>query len=204
MADVARTVVVVDDDASVLRSLARLLGTVGYEVLTFDRPRAFLDRAYELAADCAILDLRMPELSGLDVQRELTDRGCAISLVFLTGHGDVPASVQAMKGGAVDFLLKPVDDEQLLAAVRAAIERGARSRVWRTERDAREARLAKLSPRERDVCALVVQGLLNKQIASTLGTSESTVKTQRARILEKVGVTSTVELVRLLERQRAG
>lgn len=193
---------IVDDDASVRRSLERLLRCAGYAVETFDTPRAFLAIARSLGAGCVVVDVRMPELSGLELQAGLAAAGCTLPLVFITGHGDVTESVKAMKGGAIDFLLKPVDDAQLLDAVGRALQRDARARATQTEREALAARLALLTPREREVCANVARGLLNKEIGFELGISEKTVKLHRARATEKLGVRSAVELSNLLAQLR--
>ncbi|MDC0675737.1 response regulator transcription factor [Nannocystis radixulma] len=195
-----RTVFVVDDDASVLRSLERLLRAAEYTVEAYASPRAFLEQANMERPGCGVVDLRMPDLGGLDLQEELTRRGLAIPLVFLTGHGDVPSSVRAMKAGAVDFLSKPCDDADLLAAVERALARDAEARAARAEAAAIQARFAVLTPRERQVCSLVAQGLLNKQIAAELGTAEKTVKIHRGRLMEKLGVESVAALVRFVDR----
>lgn len=199
-----RTVFVVDDDASVLRSLERLLRAAEYAVEAYASPQAFLEQANMERPGCGVVDLRMPDLGGLDLQEELTRRGLAIPLVFLTGHGDVPSSVRAMKAGAVDFLSKPCDDADLLAAVERALARDAEARAARAEAAAIQARFAVLTPRERQVCSLVAQGLLNKQIAAALGTAEKTVKIHRGRLMEKLGVESVAALVRFVDRLHVG
>ena len=166
-------------------------------------PRAFLERAPADRPGCVVVDLRMPELSGLDLQEELSRRGVSLPLVFLTGHGDVPSSVRAMKAGAIDFLSKPCDDTDLLAAVERALARDAEARAARAEKDAIQALFSALTPREREVCLLVAQGLLNKQIAAELGAAEKTIKVHRGRVMGKLGVESVAELVRLVDRLNA-
>jgi len=196
----APMVIVVDDDPSVLRGLERLLRSAGYQVEAHASPRAFLERPPSEGPGCVVMDLRMPEIGGLDLQEELSRRGFPLPLVFLTGHGDVPSSVRAMKGGAIDFLTKPCDDTDLLAAVERALERDRQARAGRAEYEAIQARFASLTPREREVCMLVARGLLNKQIGAQLGAAEKTIKVHRARVMEKLGVESVVELVRLVDR----
>ncbi|MDI1450971.1 response regulator [Polyangium sp. 6x1] len=203
MTPTERTVFVVDDDPSVLRSLERLLRSAGYAVEAHASPRVFLDHAPADRPGCVVVDLRMPEIGGLDLQEELARRGFELPLVFLTGHGDVPSSVRAMKGGAIDFLSKPCDDTDLLAAVERALARDAEARVVRAEKDAARARFASLTPREREVCLLVARGLLNKQIAAELGTAEKTIKVHRGRVMEKLAVESVADLVRLVDRAQS-
>ena len=200
MAQTARTVFVVDDDPSVLRGLERLLRAAEYGVETFASARAFLESGPVDRPGCVVVDLRMPELGGLDLQEELSRRGFPLPLIFLTGHGDVPSSVRAMKAGAIDFLSKPCDETDLLAAVERALARDAEARAERAEREAVRARFAELTPREHEVCLLVAKGLLNKQIAAELGTAEKTVKIHRGRVMEKLGADSVAALVRLVDR----
>ncbi|WP_282420483.1 response regulator [Polyangium sp. 15x6] len=197
-----RTVFVVDDDPSVLRGLERLLRSAGYAVEAHASARAFLERAPADRPGCVIVDLRMPEIGGLDLQEELARRGFPLPLIFLTGHGDVPSSVRAMKGGALDFLSKPCDDTDLLAAVERALARDAEARAARAEKEAVRARFAALTPREHEVALLVAQGLLNKQIAAELGAAEKTIKVHRGRVMEKLGAESLADLVRLVDRIR--
>lgn len=199
-AETGPTVFVVDDDASVLRGLDRLLRAAGYTVEAHASPRVFLERAPSDRPGCVVVDLRMPEISGLELQEELERRGCRLPLVFLTGHGDVSSSVRAMKAGAIDFLTKPCDDTDLIAAVERALSRDAAARAAREEQLAVKARFEALTPREREVCLLVSRGLLNKQIAADLGTSEKTIKVHRGRVMDKLGVESVAELVRLVDR----
>ncbi|AUX42359.1 LuxR family transcriptional regulator [Sorangium cellulosum] len=196
----APTVFVVDDDPSVLRALERLLRSAGYVVEAHASPRAFLERAPSERPGCVLLDLRMPDLGGLELHEELERRGCPLPAVFLTGHGDVSSSVRAMKAGAVDFLTKPCDDTDLLAAVARAIERDALARAARDEQRALRTRFEALTPREREVCVRVARGLLNKEIADELGAAEKTIKVHRGRVMEKLGVESVAELVRLVDR----
>ena len=186
---------VVDDDALVLRSLDRLLSSAGFAVRTFPSPQAFLAQA---GGDpgCVVIDLSMPGLSGLEVQQALARLADARPVVFISGRGDVASSVEAMKAGAVDFLLKPVEGEKLVAAVRCAMEKDRVARVVREELSLIGGRLAELTPREREVLAGVVEGKLNKQIAAELGTAEKTVKVHRARMMRKMGVGSLAGLVR--------
>lgn len=199
-ADKAITVYVVDDDASVRQSLMRLIRSAGWNVETFCDAREFLGRAVESAAPgCLVLDVNMPEMSGPDLHDWLREQGGTLPVVFLTGHGDVPTSVQAMKNGAVDFLLKPVDGEMLLRAIEQAVQRHAIAQTQALERQAIEARLARLSSREHEVMEYVIKGYLNKQIAAELGIAEKTVKVHRSRIMEKVEVGSVAELVHLCD-----
>lgn len=189
---------VVDDDVGMLTSLRRVLQQHGYRVAVYSSAAAFLERPPADAAGCVLLDLRMPGLSGLDVQDALTRRGIRLPVVFLSGQGDVPSTARAMRDGALDFLVKPIDEPELLAAIEHAVARSAAIRAQaRLERDA-AARWGRLTKRERDVCALVARGLLNKQIASELGTSESTIKVHRGRVMRKLEVNSVADLVRLL------
>jgi FixJ family two-component response regulator len=195
----AARVFLVDDDPSVRKSLARLVQTAGYEVEPFASVREFLARAPYDGPCCLVLDVRMPGLTGLDLQEALRVAGQRLAIVFVTGHRDVPASVKAMKAGAVDFLTKPVDAETLLGAIRQAVARTLTDR----RRQARVAevrdRIATLTPREAAVFALVVTGMLNKQIGSELGIAEKTVKVHRARVMEKMHAGSVAELVRLAD-----
>lgn len=190
MTRAAAKVIVVDDDASVRRSLRRLLTHAGYEVEEFASAEEFLDRAYGIEPACAVLDLAMPGMDGLSLQQELLSNKLALGLVFLSGHGDIPASVAAMKHGAIDFLTKPVDEQVLLQAIETALA-DARDQV------ALRSRFSSLSPRELQVMQRVVNGALNKQVAAELGITEKTVKVHRAHMMEKTGVRSLAELVQL-------
>jgi FixJ family two-component response regulator len=194
------TVFIVDDDPAVLKSLSRLLRSAGLAVATFPSPRDFLDRHDPTAPGCLVLDVAMPGLNGLELQEELVARGQELAIVFLTGHGDIPMSVKAMKRGAVDFLTKPVDDDELLKAIRVAIEKDRLQRRTHAEIAEIQQRLATLTPREREVLQHVISGRLNKQTAAELGTVEKTIKVHRARVMEKMKVSSVAELVRLAER----
>lgn len=193
-------VAVIDDEPPMLRALARLMKSAGIEAATFTEPRKFLGDAFHEQVDCAVTDLQMPGCDGLKFQEELGKSLPHLSLVFITGHGNIPASVKAMKGGAVDFLEKPVDSEALLAAVRRGAERSCALRGSHDGLMAIERSYGKLTPRERQVFALVASGLLNKQAASDLGIAEKTVKVHRARVMEKMGADSLADLVRMAER----
>ena len=193
-------VFVVDDDAAVRRSVSRLLRAARIDALAFASPEEFLARVPPDAAGCLVLDLQMPGLDGLALQRELASRGTEFPIVFLTGHGDVPLSVEAMKKGASDFLTKPVEDEVLLRAVRAALEAHRLQRKSRAEIADLRRRFEALTPREREVLDGVVAGRLNKQIGGDLGISEKTVKVHRGRVMEKMAASSLAELVRLADR----
>jgi FixJ family two-component response regulator len=194
------TVFIVDDDSAVLKSLARLLRSARLNVMAFGSPQEFLERHDPRAPGCLVLDLAMPGLNGLELQAALTVKGNAIPIIFLTGHGNIPASVQAMKRGALDFLTKPVNDDDLLKAVQAAMEQDRIARIARAELEDIQARLDSLTPREREVLTHVVSGQLNKQTAADLGTVEKTIKVHRGRVMEKMKVQSVAELVRLAER----
>ncbi|WP_158944934.1 response regulator transcription factor [Granulicella sp. S190] len=196
----APVVFVVDDDQSVRSSLKFLLSTVGLHVESFDSADAFLRKNLPDSPSCLVLDVRLPGLSGLDFQRELGARKINIPIVFLTGHGDIPMSVRAMKAGAVEFLTKPFRDQDLLDAVRIALERDRTRREHEKEVLILQQRFDSLTSREREVISLVVSGMLNKQIADQLGTAESTVKVQRSRALEKMHAESLVDMVRMIEK----
>jgi FixJ family two-component response regulator len=200
MTAAAPVVFLVDDDASVRRSMTRLLESAGYAVEAFASARAFLAREPSTGPCCLVLDVRMPGLTGLELQETLAAAGRRISIVFVTGHVDVPMSVRAMKGGAVDLLTKPVDAKDLLQAIQRAVAKD----VWDRGQEGRVAEIQKrvetLSPRETEVFALVVTGMLNKQIASQLGIVEKTVKVHRARVMAKMRAGSVAELVRLADR----
>ena len=200
MSQAEPTVFIVDDDPAVLKSLSRLLRASQVNVVTFGSPQEFLERHDPHTPGCLVLDVAMPGLNGLELQEALRVKGSAIPIIFLTGHGDIPMSVQAMKGGALDFLTKPVHDKDLLKAVEAAIEKDRIERQSRAELDDIQERLATLTPREREVLIHVVSGQLNKQIAYDLGTVEKTIKVHRGRVMEKMKVGSVAELVRLTER----
>jgi FixJ family two-component response regulator len=192
------TVFIVDDDPDVVTALARRLRADGFVVEPFMSPASFLDRLPHDGVACLILDLHMPEQSGLDLQSVMAGRGVTMPIVFLSGQGDVPSTARAMREGAVDFLVKPVDEEQLLGAVARALDRAAQLHRRASEQRETHARLARLSKREREVCDLVASGLLNKQIAFQLGVAEKTVKVHRGRVMHKLEVDSVAALVRLL------
>jgi len=194
------TVYLVDDDPAVLKSLTRLLRSARLNVAAFDSPRQYLDQHDSNATGCIVLDVAMPGLNGLALQEALAAKGSKLPIIFLTGQGDIPMSVQAMKRGAIDFLTKPVNDDDLLKAIRVAMEEEREGRKTRAEVDEFKDRLALLTPREREVLTHVVTGQLNKQIAGELGTVEKTIKVHRARVMEKMNVQSLAELVRLAER----
>jgi FixJ family two-component response regulator len=197
MTDAAEIVYIVDDDPSVRTALARLLGSAGYGVETFDSAEAFLAHEHADNLACLLLDVSMPGLDGLALQSRLAAREKALSIVFLTGHGDIPMSVTAMKQGACDFLTKPVDDEVLLEAVRQALHKQRADLAERLVIHAARARMASLTPREAEVLGWVIGGALNKQIAAQLGISEATVKIHRGRVMQKMGATSVAQLVDL-------
>lgn len=195
----APMVFVVDDDASVRSSLKFLLSTVGLQAETFDRASTFLQKKAPDVPSCLVLDVRLPGLSGLDFQRELTARNICIPIVFLTGHGDIPMSVRAMKAGAVEFLTKPFRDQDLLDAVRVALDRDRVRREQEKEMAALRRRFDLLTSREQEVLSMVVMGMLNKQIAAELGTAESTVKVQRSRAMEKMEAESLADLIKMMQ-----
>ena len=194
------TVFVVDDYAPGRKSIARLLRTAGFAVTAFASAKEFLAQYDPETPGCLVLDLAMPEVSGLELQSILARKSSLLPIIFLTAHGSVPKSVQAMKRGASDFLTRPVNDEDLLAAVRAAIEKDRALRREQAELSEIRARVARLTPREREVLEYVVAGKLNKQIAGELGTVEQTVKIHRAHVMQKMRVQSVAELVRLTQR----
>jgi RNA polymerase sigma factor (sigma-70 family) len=196
----APVVYVVDDDPSVRSSLKFLISTVGLQVESFDSADALLRRQLSDVRSCLVLDVRLPGLSGLDFQRELAARGIRIPIVFITAHGDIPMSVRAMKAGAVEFLTKPFRDQDLLDAIRVALERDRETREQDSEFKDLEQRFETLTTRERQVISMVVSGMLNKQIAGELGTAENTVKVHRSRAMEKMQAQSLAELVRMIEK----
>jgi FixJ family two-component response regulator len=193
-------VFVVDDDQSVRTSLASLLETEDYAVEIFSSAAEYLARVPHPGPACLVLDVRLPGLDGLALQRQLMKEGRIEQIVFITGHGDIPIGIGAMKRGAVDFLLKPFKDDELLSAVAQALVRSAQNLQQRGEAAESRARLAKLTPREFEVFRLVIAGLLNKQIGAELGITLRTVKTHRARVMQKMGVVSVAELVRLAQK----
>lgn len=194
------TVFLVDDEPEMLQALGRLLRANGFVVCAFSSARAFAAAYRPVDPSCLVLDVAMPDMNGLELQERLAREGVLLPIVFLTGQGDIPMSVRAIKAGAVDFLTKPVDRADLVRAVQAAIERSAVQAAERVERAELSARLATLTPREREVLAQVITGKLNKQIADDLGTSEQTIKVHRMRVTAKMGITSAVELARAAQR----
>jgi FixJ family two-component response regulator len=190
-------VFVVDDDASVRKSLTRLIGAAGYAVETFASAREFLERAPAGGPSCLVLDVRMPGITGLELQKTLAAAAHRVPIIFITGHGDVSMSVTAMKAGAHDFLTKPFAGKDLVAAIERAVAKDARDLGAEAHVAEIRARVATLTPREREVFALVVTGMLNKQIAAELGVGEKTVKVHRARAMTKMRAGSVAELVRL-------
>jgi RNA polymerase sigma factor (sigma-70 family) len=194
------TVFLIDDDPSAREGLARLIRAAGHQVTAFSSARDFLASRPRDQPGCLVLDVRMPELTGLELQERLGREDCPMPIIFITGHGDIPMSVQAMKKGAIDFLPKPVDGAQLLAAIEQALERDRAARHEREQREDIKRCLDRLTAREREVMSLVVRGMLNKQIAAELGISEPTVKIHRGRVMEKVGVPSVAELVTLVRK----
>ncbi len=201
MIDTARpTVFVVDDDPSVLRSLDRILRSMGFTVEMFDSPRVFLDRCDLTRAGCVLLDLAMPHISGIDVQQHLLDAGSLLSVVFLSGEGSIPDSVSAMKAGAVDFLVKPANDDELAETIGRALVRNERLRLDRDERNGIVSRFLTLTARETEVMRHLLTGKRNKQIAYDLGIVEKTIKVHRGRILAKLQVRSLVNLFELAAR----
>ncbi len=196
----APVVFVVDDDPSVRSSLKFLLSTVGLQVESFDSADAFLHKKSAGVPSCLVLDVRLPGLSGIDIQRELAARNIRIPIIFLTGHGDISMSVRAMKAGAIEFLTKPFRDQDLLDAVRIALEQDRARREQEKEATDLQQRFDSLTPREQQVISMLVSGMLNKQIAGELGTAESTVKVQRSRAMEKMHAQSLVDLARMIEK----
>jgi FixJ family two-component response regulator len=198
--DTNPVVYVVDDDSSVRNAITMLLEASGFKVETSDSAQAFLERDLVNASGCLVLDVQMEGLSGLDLQQELTTANVHLPIIFITGHGDVPMSVQAMKAGAVEFLTKPFREQELLSAVRQAVARESVAHTEHTERASIRQRYEKLTPREKEVMALVAQGLLNKQIALKLSASEGTIKIHRGHVMLKMQAGSIAALVRMADK----
>ena len=196
----APVVFVIDDDPSVRSSLKFLISTVGLQVESFDSAETFLKREPPQTTSCLVLDVRLRGVSGLDFQGELAAKNIRIPIVFITGHGDIPMSVRAMKAGAVEFLTKPFRDQELLDAIRIALERDRARREQEQEATELQQRFGSLTPREQEVISMVASGMLNKQIADRLGTAENTVKVHRSRAMEKMRAQSLADLVRMIEK----
>jgi FixJ family two-component response regulator len=200
MTEAVPIVFVVDDDPSVRRAIKRLIGSVGLQVEAFGSAQEFLEGWRSDAPSCLVLDIRLPKISGLDFQRQLAEANIHIPIIFITAHGDIPMTVRAMKAGAVEFLTKPFRDQDLLDAIHVALELDRTKRQEESEIAILRKRLESLTPREREVLPLVVSGLLNKQIAGEIGTSENTVKVHRSQLMRKMGADSLADLVRLAEK----
>jgi FixJ family two-component response regulator len=194
------TVFIVDDDAQMRESLRNLIRSVGLRVELFASAQEFLQSQHQDTLSCLVLDVRMPGLSGLDLQKQTSEAGLEIPIIFITSHGDIPMTVRAMKAGAVEFLTKPFRDQDLLDAIQQALERSRKAREQEAGTKELRRRFALLSPREREVMERVVAGLLNKEIGAELGTSETTVKIQRHHVMEKMGASSLPELVRMADK----
>lgn len=195
-----KLVFVVDDDTPLRDSLADLLRSIGLRVETFTSAQEFLQSKRPDVPSCLVLDVRLKGLSGLDLQKRLVEGDIEIPIIFITGHGDIPMAVQAMKAGAVEFLRKPFREQDLLDAIQQALERACKAREQRAEIAELRSRFDSLTPREREVMALVAAGLLNKQVAAELGTSEASVKVHRQHVMEKIGAGSLAELVRMADK----
>ena len=195
MQEAGSEVFVIDDDPKVQTALARLIESAGYTVRTFGSAREFLDRRDELGPGCLLLDVRLPDLNGLDLQQRLQESGFYLPVIFMTGFGDIPTSVRAIKAGAFDFLTKPVEDRVLLRTIGEALEEESRTRSERVETEELARRADSLTPREREVMEHILAGLLNKQIARELGISEKTVKVHRSRVMSKMGARRVATLV---------
>lgn len=200
MSEPESIVFVIDDDPSVRCAIERLIGTVGLQVQLFGSAQEFLASKLPDVPICLVLDIRLPGISGLVLQRQLVEANVQIPIIFITSHGDVPVTVRAMKAGAVDFLPKPFHDQDLLDAIHLALEKDRGRRQQEAELTALRARFESLSPREGEVVAMVVSGMLNKQIAAQIGTAENTVKIHRSRAMEKMQANSLADLVKMIQR----
>ena len=197
MNDASQMVFLIDDEPSILKALTRVIGATGFRTASFSSPQSFLEQYEPAARGCLVLDVSMPGFTGLELQQALIEKNCSLPIVFLTARGDIPTSVRAMKHGAVDFLTKPVDDNDLIAAVDRALDQEATDHVRRAQIAELQMRFSMLTSREQEVLGYVIAGRLNKQIAAVLGTTEKTVKVHRARVMEKMQAQSLAELVRL-------
>jgi FixJ family two-component response regulator len=193
-------VFVIDDDQSVRKSLKRLLDAAHYETEVFESASEFLSRSAHPGPSCVVVDVRMPELNGIDFQKALIEHGREEQIVFITGHGDIPMCAEAMKAGAVDFLPKPFKHKELLESIERALKRSAEQRRRAAEKDHARGLIERLTPREYEVMQLVSAGMLNKQVGGELGMAEKTVKTHRAHVMQKLGITSVAELMRVLQK----
>ena len=194
------SIFIIDDDPSMRDGLSYLLLAAGYEFEAFASAEAFLERPRFEGVGCIILDVCMPGMTGLDLQRELADVHCPMPIIFISAHGDIPMSVEAMKRGAMDFLPKPFDDEQLLGAIEAAITRHRQARTLCDQTQVLQDRIKKLTPREYEIFRYIITGMLNKQIAAALNIAERTVKIHRGRVMEKLGAHSVADLVRMAQQ----
>jgi len=200
MSEPESIIFVVDDDPSVRCAIERLIGTVGLQVQLFGSAREFIASKLPNVASCLVLDVRLPGISGLALQRQLVEANVQIPIIFITAHSDVPMTVRAMKAGAVEFLPKPFHDQDLLDAIHLALEKDRGRRQQETELTALRERFESLSPREREVVTMVVSGMLNKQIAAQIGSAENTIKVHRSRAMEKMQANSLADLVKMIER----
>ena len=200
MSEASPTVFVVDDDAAVCRALSRLISSVALQARTFTSAREFLNTAHPERPCCLVLDVRLPDLNGLDLQAKLAQTDCNMPIIFITGHGDIPMSVRAMKAGAIEFLSKPFKDQDLLDAIQQAIERDKLATKDRAELSELRSRYVSLTPREAEVLPLLASGLANKAVAARLGTTEKTIKVHRAHVMQKMKASSFADLVRIAQR----